>query len=200
MWQQLRTSLVLAVALLAWQLPESRAQQTATLPAGWQQMSPTDFASAIRTLFTSDTFKTLDPTDQDAAKAHGKDLFLQVDLTNTSLNYQTVEMLHWLARYLLEPEQIATAKTAILARQDSWAGQPYAEIRAKVVMMMRLEVSEPAIVQEARKWVQAGGTIQQVPQADLKYDIVRDAFADVKVVNGSFSVQWAGQINAPQNV
>ena len=137
MRQHLWVSLVVALVLLTWRLPETWAQQTATLPSGWQQMSPTDFASAIRTLFTSDTFKTLDPTDQEAAKEHGKDLFLQVDLTNTSLNYQTVEMLHWLARYLLEPTQVATAKTAMLARQDNWAGQPYAEIRAKVVMMMR---------------------------------------------------------------
>jgi hypothetical protein len=47
--------------------------------------------------------------------------------------------------------------------------------------------------------VQGGGTLQQVPQADLKFYIVRAAFADVKVINGSFSVQWNGLLNAPQS-
>jgi hypothetical protein len=67
------------------------------------------------------------------------------------------------------------------------------------VMMMRLEIPDAAIVNEARRWVQAGGTYQQVPQADLKYPIVRAAFSDVKIINGAFSVQWSGRINAPQS-
>jgi hypothetical protein len=200
MWRGLSAWMapVFVVAFIAFQAAESQAQQPVTLPAGWQQMSPTDFAAAVRPLFDQDTFKSLSEEDQNAAKIHGLQLFLQIDVSNTSLNYQTLEVLHHLARYLLEPSQIQKTKTALLARQDNWAGQPYAEIRAKVVMMMRLDIPEAAIVQEARKWVQGGGTFQQVPQSDLKYDIVREAFADVKVIDKSFSVQWSGQINAPQ--
>jgi PA14 domain len=190
---------LVAVAWLAFQTSDGRAQQNpATLPAGWQQMPPTDFASAIRTLFMKDAFKTLTEQDQEAAKSRGKELFLQVNLTNTTLNYQTLEMLHWLARYLLDQTQIEAAQNALLGRQDNWAGQPYAEIRAKVVMMMRLEIPEPTIINEGRRWIQAGGTRDQVPAADMKYDIVRDIFTDLKVLTGSFSVQWTGLLNPRQ--
>jgi hypothetical protein len=202
MWRcfQLRKArlIVVALAWLAFRTSDGQAQQNPALPAGWQQMSPTDFAAAIRTLLSSDTFKTLSPTDQESAKEHGLGLFLKVDVANTSLNYQTVEMLHWCARYLLDPDQVEKTKTALLARQDNWAGQPYAEIRAKVVMMMRLDIPPAVQIAEARRWVQAGGTMGQVPKPDLQFDIVRQVFADLKVLTGSFTVQWTGSITAPQ--
>jgi hypothetical protein len=66
-------------------------------------------------------------------------------------------------------------------------------------MMMRLKVPDPVLINEARRWVLAGGTLAQIPQKDLSYDIVRQAFADLKVVNGSFSVEWTAQLNAPQS-
>jgi hypothetical protein len=193
--------LVLTAAMLGLDTAcaDAQATQPVGLPANWQQMSPTDLAAAIRPLFDQDTFKLLSQADQAAVKERGKGLFLQIDLTNSPLSYQTIEVLHHLARYELDSSQIDKAKTALLARQNSWAGQPYDAIRAKVVMMMRLEVPDPPIVNEARRWVQAGGTYQQVPQTDLKYDIVRAAFSDVNVVSGAFSVQWSGRINAPQS-
>ena len=186
------------VGLLAWQASEARAQQTTTLPQGWQQMAPTDFAAAIRVLFNQGTFKSLSPADQDAAKLYGKTLFLQVDLSNSALNYQTLEMLHWVARYELEEATLDKTRAALLARQDNWAGKPYAEIRAKVVMMMRLDIPEATLINEGRRWVQGGGTLAQIPPADLNYDIVRQIFADLTVLTGSFSVQWSGQLNPPQ--
>ena len=79
--------------------PQREAQQAVTLPAGWQQMSPTDFAALIRSL--QEQFKALSQTDQNAVAAHGKQLFLQVNVLSTSLNYQTLEMLHWVCRFSL---------------------------------------------------------------------------------------------------
>ena len=200
MWRGLSTSVtVVVLALVGLQASEAHAQQEPTLPTGWQQMSVTDFASAIRPLFDQDAFKSLSEEDQNAAKIHGQEFFQQVDLSNTQLNYQTVEVLHHLARYLLDPSQIEKARSALLARQDNWVGQPYAEIRAKVVMMMRLEVPEGLIVNEARRWVQAGGAIAQVPQGDLQFDIVRQVFSDLKVIRGSFSVEWSGMLVPAQS-
>jgi hypothetical protein len=191
--------LVLTAAMLGLDTARAQAQTTqpVSLPANWQQMSPIALAAAIRPLFDQDTFKLLSQADQAAVKERGKELFLQIDLTSSSLSYQTIEVLHHLARYELDLAQIDSARTTLSARQDNWAGQPYDAIRAKVVMMMRLEVPDPAIVNEARRWVQAGGTYQQVPQTDLKYDVVRAAFSDVNIISGAFSVQWSGRISAP---
>jgi hypothetical protein len=47
--------------------------------------------------------------------------------------------------------------------------------------------------------VLAGGTSDQVRQNDLVYDFVRQMFGDFKVIDGGFSVSWAGQLNAPQS-
>jgi hypothetical protein len=189
-------SLLLALSSF-WPTP-CQAQQTVTLPPNWQQMSPTDFAAAIRPLSEAETFKQLSASDQAAATAYGTKLFLQTNLTTTTLSYQTLEMLAWLARYQIDEAALESAQKALLARQDNWTGQPYAEIRAKVVMMMRLKVPDEAQIAEARRWVQAGGTYAQIPKADLDFDIVRETFADVQVVPGSLSVQWKGQLNAPQ--
>lgn len=191
--------ILVAVAWLALQGTESQAQQPVTLPPGWQQLSPTDFATAIRALQTSNKFKSLSFSDKLDATVHGKELFLQIDIANTSLSYQTLDTLHWLARNDLDPSETNKTKAALLARQDNWAGQPYAEIRAKVVLMMRLDMSDPIVIREGRRWVEAGGTLQQVPPADLKFNIVRDVFTDLKVVNRSFSVRWNGLLNAPQS-
>src|ERR1700730_14365532 len=178
----------------------ARAQtQAPTLPANWQQLSPTDFATLIRQYFEQETFKSLNTTDQEDLAAHGAELFSKVDVSNTALNYQALEMLQWVGRGLLDQDVLQNAKVAVMARQDNWARQPYPEIRAKVVMMMRLKVPDPVLINEARRWVLAGGTLAQIPQKDLSYDIVRQAFADLKVVNGSFSVEWTAQLNAPQS-
>ncbi len=198
-WKRKTLFVVVFLAWAALRGSETQAQQPITLPAGGQQMSPTDFAAAIGPLFTSDTFRQLSQDDQNAAKDHGEELFLKIDVSNTTLSYETLEVLHHLARYLLSPAQFEKTKTALLGRQDDWAGRPYADIRAKVVMMMRLEVPPPLQLREARRWVAAGGTQAQVPPADLKFDIVRQIFSDLNVVNSSFSVQWSGLLNAPQS-
>jgi hypothetical protein len=192
--------LIVAAVSSGLSLPDCRAQQQpVTLPAGWQQMSPTDFASAIRTLFDQGTYNSLSSADQQAATNQGKTLFLQINIASTTLTYQTLEMLQWVCRNALDQATIDQAKNALLARTDDWTGKPYAEIRAKVMLMRGLGIPEPIQISEARKWVIAGGTLAQVPSADLKFNIVRRMFADVQVVTGSFSVQWTGLLNAPQS-
>jgi hypothetical protein len=195
--------ITLLVVGMAWTVSKSSPcqaqQQPVTLPAGWQQMSPTDFAAAIRTLFDQGTFKKLSSTDQLAAADRGKALFLPIDISSTSLSYQTLEMLHWVCRNDLDQPDIDKTASALIARQDGWTGKPYAEIRAKIAMMMRVRVPDANQINEGRRWVLGGGTMDQIPKADLKYEIVRKIFSDVQIVNGSFSVQWTGVLNAPQS-
>ena len=188
---------LLGCCAIATQATRSLGQVAATtLPPNWQQLSPDDFAALVRQHF--ETFKSLSESDQEELASHGAELFSQIDVSNTPLNYQTLEMLQWVGRGLLDQDVIQRAKRSVMVRQDNWAGRPYAEIRAKVVMMMRLKVPDPVSVMEARRWVLAGGTIEQVPQKDLSYDIVRQVFADLKVVNNSFSVEWLGKLSAPR--
>ena len=59
----------LAVAWVSLRGSMGLAQQTpVSLPVGWQQMSPIDFAAAIRTLFNAGTFNSLTAPDRRAAR------------------------------------------------------------------------------------------------------------------------------------
>jgi hypothetical protein len=188
---------ILTVSMAAeGQVAWAQTTQPQTLPANWQQLSPTDFAALVRQHF--DSFKSLSEADQEDLAAHGAELFSKIDISNTALNYHSLEMLWWVGRGLLDQDVIQKAKVAVMARQDNWAGQPYTEIRAKILMMIGLNVPEPVLISEGRRWVQAGGTQAQVPKEDLSFDIARQVFTDVRIVSHSFSVSWVCQIRAPQ--
>jgi hypothetical protein len=176
----------------------AEAQQS-SLPANWQQLSPTDFATLVQGYFQQGTYQSLSSGDQASLATQGALLFSQVNISNTSLSYQTLDTLDHVGQTQLDQWALAAAKSAIAARQDDWTGKPYVEMRAKVMLMRRLQVPDPLSVTQARNWVLAGGTADQVPQTDLVYDFVRQMFADFKVINGPFSVTWVGQINVPQN-
>jgi len=183
--------------LVSGRLQRSDAQQSA-LPANWQQLSPTDFATLVQGYFQQGTFQSLSPPDQASLASQGALLFAQVNISTTALSYQTLLTLQTVGQSQLDQWATAQAKTALVARTDNWSGKPYAEMRAKVMLMRRLQVPDPVSVVQARNWVLAGGTSDQVPQNDLVYDFVRQMFADFKVINGPFSVTWTGQLNVPQ--
>ena len=191
----------LAILSLAWLsfIPASLFGQSVKLPDGWESFSVRDFAGMIRPIQEQKTFDFLSGNDQQAIKTRAKTLFDQIDLTNTSLSYETVEMVHWPIRHELLPEEMANIRSALIARQDDWTGIPYEEARAKVRMMMRLKFDEATIIGEARRWVQAGGTIDQVPAEDLSFDIVRQIFTDIQLIEGSFTVTWEGLLIPPQS-
>jgi hypothetical protein len=191
--------LTLVALLIGVDGPRARAQgQQSALPANWQQLSPADFATLVQGYYQQGTFKSLSPTDQASLATQGARLFAQVDLANSSLSYQTLDTLELVGQSQLDQWTVAKAKGALMARRDNWAGKPYAEMRAKVMLMRRLTVPDPIWNLEARRWVLAGGTSDQVPPNDLVYDFVRQMFADFKVIDHSFSVSCVGQINAPQ--
>ncbi|HET6325413.1 MAG TPA: hypothetical protein VFG04_12110, partial [Planctomycetaceae bacterium] len=84
----------------------------------------------IRQYVEQETFKSLSTADQEDLTSHGADLFSKIDISNTALNWQTLEMLHWVGRSEVDQSVLAQAKYAVLARRDDWTGKPYAEIRA----------------------------------------------------------------------
>jgi hypothetical protein len=176
----------------------AQSQQSA-LPANWQQLSPTDFGTLVQGYFQQGTFQSLSPTDQSSLAAQGALLFSQVNISNTSLSYQTLEALQRVGASQLDQWAVAQAKSAITARQDDWTGKPYAEMFAKVMLMTRLQVPDSISTPEARRWVLAGGTADQVRPNDLVFDFVRQMFADFKVIDRTFEVSWVGKINAPQS-
>jgi hypothetical protein len=178
-------------------LQRTEAQQS-SLPANWQQLSPTDFATLVQGYFQQGTFQSLSPTDQASLATQGSLVFSQVDISNTALSYQTLLALASVGQAQLDQWTVAQAKSALIARTDSWTGKPYSEMRAKVMLMRRLRVPDPVSVLQGRNWVVAGGTADQVPQTDLCYDFVRQMFSDFKVISGAFTATWTGQINVPQ--
>jgi hypothetical protein len=173
--------------------------QQSALPANWQQLSPADFATLVQGYYQQGTFQSLSPTDQASLAAQGALLFSQVDLSSTPLNYQTLSTLQRVGQYQIDQWTLAKAQSAIAARQDNWAGKPYAEMKAKVLLMSRLGLPDSVPLLEPRRWVLAGGTADQVPPNDLVFDFVRQMFSDTKVIEGSFSVSWQAQLNAPQS-
>jgi RHS repeat-associated protein len=86
-----------------------------------------------------------------------------------------------------------------MARRDDWAGKPYAEMRAKMRLMTQLQLPDPMSMMEARRWVLAGGTSDQVPPNDLVYDFARQMLGNFQVIDRSFSVAWQGQLTVPQS-
>ena len=176
----------------------ARAQQSA-LPANWQQLSPTDFATLVQGYYQQGTFQSLSPTDQASLQYQGAQLFSQVNISSTSLTYQTLGVLAQVGESQLPQWTLAQARIALIARHDDWTGKPYAEMFAKVMLMARLQLPDSLSVPEARRWVLAGGTADQVPQNDWVYDFVRHMFADFSVIDKSFSASWVGQVNAPQS-
>jgi hypothetical protein len=175
----------------------AEAQQS-SLPANWQQLSPTDFATLVRGYYQQGTFQSLSASDQLSLATQGALFFSQVDFSNTTLSYQTLLPLFSVGQTQLDQWTVAQAQTGLIARTENWTGKPYTEMRAKIMLMRRLQVPAPISLQQARNWVLAGGTADQVPQNDLVYDFVRQMFADFQVINGSFSVTWTGQLNVPQ--
>ena len=128
------TRLVFGVAILLStsqmslaQAPNAGSAQRATLPAGWQQMSPDDFAATVRVLYSQGLIDQLSPSDHDAVRARGSALFQQVDVSKGSVSYQTLEMLHWLTRFTLDNDTVNRTRAALLARQDNWAA-PYRQV------------------------------------------------------------------------
>jgi hypothetical protein len=157
-----------------------------------------DFAAAVRVLYAQSRVDQLSPADHDAVRAEGKARFLQVDLANTSLNYRTLEMLHWLCRFTLDQDVVNRTRAAVLARKDNWAGRPFEEVWAKFWMMYRLQIDDPTKYAELRRWVAAGGTLDQIPTSELHYYFARQCLVNGRFLEGSFTVAWNGFVTAPQ--
>jgi hypothetical protein len=192
-----RVSLTLTFLLMMAAAQIGQAQQS-SLPANWQQLSATDFATLVQGYFQQGTFRSLSPTDQASLATQGALLFSQLDISSTALSYQTLLALASVGQPQLDQWSAAQAKAGLIARADSWTGKPYSEMRAKVMLMRRLQVPDPVSIVQARNWVLAGGTSDQVPQTDLVYDFVRQMFGDFKLINGAFAVTWSGQVSVPQ--
>src|SRR5262249_17542366 len=154
---------LLSVVLVCVSFQQAEAQ-TSALPANWQQLSPADFATLVQGYFQQGTFQSLSPTDQMSLAIQGASLFSQVDFSNTTLSYQTRLTLQAVGRSQLDQWTITAAKSGLAARLDDWTGKTYAEMRAKVMLMGRLRVPDGISLAEARRWVVAGGTADQVPQ------------------------------------
>jgi hypothetical protein len=122
----------------------------------------------------------------------------QVNVANSTLSFQVLDGLHWIATPALTVDQQQQIRQALLSRTDNWQGQPYSELRGKLRMMRRVTIPTSTRIQEGARWAQAGGQLSAVPAQDIPEAYLYFVTAPLQPVFGSFSVHWQGQVTAPQ--
>lgn len=107
----------------------------------------------------------------------------------------------------LTKEEQSRIRDQVLSRKDDWAGRPYEQVRGKVVLL--IEARRPfEAYEEARRWIAAGGTLEQIQDSlrgadDLKHPLapvaIKIAYGGAEPVYGGFQVTWRGRVVAPRN-
>ncbi|MEZ6049197.1 MAG: hypothetical protein R3C11_27195 [Planctomycetaceae bacterium] len=112
------------------------------LPTNWQSLSPTDFANEMKKhyLAAEDHFY-FDLENEVEVRQHAATLLSQIDMNNTTLGYETIDVINGLAYPYTEKETQSTTKEILLAKTDDWTGRPYAEARAKFSLLDRNHAS-----------------------------------------------------------
>ncbi len=194
-------ALTIAVGLLLGGLSQSvQAQEGPDLPSGWQQLSPGEFVQAVAGVRDQ---VALSPSELAQVQAHARTLWEPVDLASTTESYPTLNGLYELATPRFEQlhglpdnsEQKQALET-LLERVDNWAGRPYEEVRAKVFLMHWLKASQDQVMDEVRRWVAAGGTVDDIRPEDLI--MMRHALSNYHQIRSSCSLRWDGTVTAPQ--
>jgi hypothetical protein len=173
--------------------------QPPTLPANWQSLGPADFVNAMAAFYNPVQDKLVGNFDQNQVQTYAATLMSQVNVANTTLSYQVVDALHWIATPALSADQQQQIRQALLSRTDNWQGQPYSELRGKLRMMRRVTIPTSMRIQEGARWAQAGGQLSAVLPQDIPEAYLYFATVPLQPIFGSFAVHWQGQITAPQS-
>jgi hypothetical protein len=174
-----------------------------SLSEGWETLSADDLVRQIKPLMKNGKL----PGEFDnSVRERAASLLKEFDVRGAGIEQlPTLDTLHELGHKRLDPEIRKRINSELLMRPDDWANRPYEEIRAKVMMLVRSK-QQLAAYAEARKWVQAGGTLEAAkrsPQAieDLKHPLagigVDVLFKGGDPVMGGASIKWEGSLIAP---
>lgn len=174
------------------------AQQPASLPENWQQLSPRDFAYAVEPFYDTTTNRPKGDFDEKAVRRHAAELFLQYDLASAPISeFPTIYRLYRAGWRELSDEQNVAMGKSVAARQDDWAGRSYEENLSKVMLMDWEDIPFERMSQDVIGFFDAGGKYEDIWPNDLQ-DYARLAVRNPQVIKGSFTVRWEGQITAPQ--
>jgi hypothetical protein len=174
------------------------AAQPPTLPSNWQSLGPADFVNVMAPFYDPIQDKLVGNFDQNQVQTYAATLISQINVGNSTLGFQVLDALHWIASPALSAAQQQQVKQGLLSRNDNWQGQPYAELRGKIRMMRRVMVPTLSRVQEGARWAQAGGQLSAVLPQDIPEAYLYFVSTPLQPVFGSFAVHWQGQITAPQ--
>jgi PA14 domain len=178
---------------------EAQAQQP-TLPSNWQGLAPTDFAKAVAPFYDIDAESLFVTTiNDDAVREQAAALVATIDFSSSQLGYPVLNFLHMLANPKLADSDQGRIKNGLLARQDDWTGRPYSDFDAKWNLMYRLKLPAQLRLQEGTRWAQAGGQFSAIPARNMPEAYLYFAPAPPRQIDGSFSVQWQGQLIPPQS-
>ncbi len=176
------------------------AQEPGGLPAGWQQLPAGEFVQAVEGARDQGG---LSKSDLASVRAHARTLLGPMDLANSTESYQTLNGLYELATPRFEQLHARSdagdqkrVREALLGRVENWAGRSYEELRAKVFLMHWLKAGEDQLLNEVRRWVAAGGTVDDVRPEDLI--MMRHGLSGYQQIKGSYSLRWDGTLTAPQ--
>lgn len=167
----------------------------AELPSNWQSLSAPEFAKALSHLYKPYDDEFLIEVDENVVRQHAAKLYEQIDLSNTALDLQLIDVLHGLAYPELDQSTKKRDLEILTARQDDWTGKPYAAVRAKFSLVMRLGLSEAESGQIVKAWADAGGDLSTIWTEDLLH--MREVVSGWTVIGDSCTVTWTGSIQAP---
>lgn len=188
-------AVVICAFLLGGMCPAIQAQTASSLPDGWQQLSAGEFVAALPGVYEPDEDIYGGDVEESAVRRHAAGLLASLDFETTQEDYNTLYWLYALAYPELEEAKLDQVQAALETRVDTWAGRPYAEVRAKACLMWRAGLSSAYHLQPLQSWLAAGGDEADIWAEDLSE--ARDALGEFVELNQDFTLQWAGSVTAP---
>lgn len=173
----------------------AHAQDDATLPANWRSLSVVELAEAMDGIYKSYDDEFLIELDESELRKQAATLYSQIDLANTTLDLQTVDVIHGLAFPELDEATKERDLETLTAQQVDWAEKTYEEARARYTLLDRLRLSEEECNAVIKAWADAGGDLDTIWTDDLPN--MREVVSGWKTLKESSTITWTGTITAP---
>lgn len=193
MSQRLRFALS-SVALLVL-VTAASSLEAQDLPDNWQSLPPAEFVDIVEPLQESGVVSL---SEDEPTTQHAANLILSL-IGTAEPDYALLARLERIGRRVFhkDADEKKELIEAIRAREDDWTGRPYADVRAKITLMgSSLAMPFEELIEEAKKWKDAGGQLADVAKEDL--GAAGFVFSSSHMVSGSFAIRWEGSITAPQ--
>ena len=183
---------------VVWSVSTLDAQTPGQLPENWRQLPADEFVTEANKFYDHDADMLVGNIDRAGVGARAAELLANIDVQNAATDqFHKIASLYRIGRHDIDDPRKEAMRTALLARQDNWAGRPYVEMREKVTLMDWLDLPFQLRSQNVTSWITSGGDLTEVWDEDLPY-LDFYVLNDAKAITGSFAVQWVGRLVPPQ--